>query len=94
MTINHDRQRKEDTHVNSNNDTQQNNMEEHVVNGIPANSEQEENLRHIPVHGNRDQPDENNNTNTQYGRIVEKPICPLLSLGYTFHTPVGSGHAQ
>ena len=59
MTTNHDKHRKEDTSVDGNIYTQQSNMEEHIVNWIPANNEQEENLRHIQVHRNRDKPDEN-----------------------------------
>ena len=48
-------------------------MPEHIVNWIPANSEQKKNLRHIPVHRNRDKPYENTITHTQYGRIVKNP---------------------
>ena len=44
--------------------TQQSNMPEHIVDWIPGNSEQEENLSQIPVHRNRDKPDENTNTPT------------------------------
>ena len=71
--LNHNKQRKEDTSVNSNSDTQQSNMQEHIVNWIPANSEWEKNLIHIPLHRNRDKPDENTNTYTQYERTVKKP---------------------
>ena len=70
--MNGDKQRKEDTSVNSNSDTQQSNMQEHIVNYIPANSQQEKNQRHIPDHRNSNKPDENTNTHTQYGRIVKK----------------------
>ena len=73
LTINYDKERKEDTSVNSNSDTQQSNMQEHIVNWISAHSEQEENPSHIPVHMNRDKPDENTNTCPFYGRIVKKP---------------------
>ena len=64
VTIYHNKQRKEDISVNSYSDTQQSNMQEHIVNHIPANSEQKGNLKHIPVHRNRDKPDENTNTHT------------------------------
>ena len=40
VTINCNKQRKEGTIVNS--DTQQSNMQEHIVNQIPANSKKEE----------------------------------------------------
>ena len=52
------------TYLNSNSDTKQSNMQEYIVNEIPANSEQGENLRHIPIHRNTDKPDENNNIHT------------------------------
>ena len=52
VTINCDKQRKEGTSVNSNSDTQKSNLQEHIVNWIPANSEEDKNLRHVPVHRN------------------------------------------
>ena len=47
--------------MSSNSDTQQSNMPEKIVDQIPANKEHEENLEHIPVHRNRDKPDDNTN---------------------------------
>ena len=41
VTVILDKQRKEDTSVSINGDTQQSNMQEHTANWIPANSEQE-----------------------------------------------------
>ena len=63
-TLNYDIERKEDTCVKSNSDTQQSNIEEHNLHQIPINSEQKPKLKHISVHGNRDKPDENTNTCT------------------------------
>ena len=62
LTINLDKQRWEDTSLNSNSDTQQSNMQEHIVNWIPANSAHEDNLRCISFHRKRDKPGENTNT--------------------------------
>ena len=64
VTINCDKKRKEVTSVKSNSDTEQSNMQVHVVNWIPANGEQKENPKHIPVHRNIDKQDENTNTCT------------------------------
>ena len=50
VTINYDRQGREDTCMNNSNDTQYGNMQEHIVNQILVNHKQEENQRHIPIH--------------------------------------------
>ena len=72
VKVNCDKQRKEIMSVTSKSDTQQSNMQEHIVNCMPAKNKKEESLRHTPVHRNREKPDENTNTCTQYGRIVKK----------------------
>ena len=59
--------------MNNNNDTQHSNMQEHTANMIPASCEQEENMKQIAIHRNRDKLDENTNTVTCYGRISRKP---------------------
>ena len=58
--------------MNNNSDTQCSNMQEHIVNRIPASCEQEENPKQIPIHSNRAKSDENTNIQTCYGRISRK----------------------
>ena len=70
-----------------NSDTQQSNMQEHIVNQILANSVQKENLRHKLVHRNRDKQDEKNSTCTSYGRTVKKPDRLTYNQYITFHIP-------
>ena len=72
VTINHDRQGRENTYMNNGNDTQHSNMQEHIVNQTPLNHKQEENQKHIPVHQNRDKPDQNTNTQTYYRIVIKK----------------------
>ena len=62
VTIDHNRQGREDTSMNNSDDTQHINMQEHIVNQIPVSHKQEENQKHIPIHLKRDKPDENTNT--------------------------------
>ena len=38
VTVDYNKQRKEDTSVNSNSDTQQSNMQEHIINQMPTNN--------------------------------------------------------
>ena len=70
VAINCDKQRKKHISVSSNSDSH---IPLFFVNWIPANSEQEENLKHIQVHRNRGKPDENTNTYTHYEQIFKKP---------------------
>ena len=56
VTINHDRQGREDIYMSNSTDTQQSNMQEHIINKIPVNGKQEENQKHIPIHPHRDKP--------------------------------------
>ena len=58
MTSIHESWGRKDTYINNNNGTQHSNMQEHIVNRIPASCEQEENQKQIPIHRNIGKPDE------------------------------------
>ena len=72
MTSNPNSTGREDEYMNNNNDTQHSNMQEQIVNRIPASCEQEENPKQVPLHRNIDEPDESTNTQTCYERVSRK----------------------
>ena len=72
VTSNHDSEGREDTYMNNNKGSQHSNMKEYIINRIPASCEQEENQKQIPIHRNREKPEENTKTQTHYGRVSRK----------------------
>ena len=60
------------TYMNNNNDTNHCNIQEHIINRIPASCEQEEDQKQIPVHTKIGKLDERTNIQTCYGRIRRK----------------------
>ena len=71
VTIIHDRQGREDTYMNSSNDTWHSNLQEHNVNEIPVTCKWEKGQMHILIHWNRYRPDENASPQTCYGRVIK-----------------------